>query len=235
MNVSLPNTSGVTVGTGGTLNAQGSIATAGDLTSSGTVSLFDGTINTLSVGGGLNLSGSNLNLELGNSGAVGTNDSISVAGAASISGSNTINLSVIAGQTVVASVGGTQYTLITAPSGGLGSGFTLGTTPAGFFQLSLTNSTSNAEVLTITGNPTPPIAYWTGLASTGNGDANNYWGFGAALATPQSNWSITSNGQNDPLQVPGSNTTSSSPPPTPRQAPLAHSRPRWTPAIRSTA
>ena len=194
----LPNTPGVTVASAAVLNAQGTITLGGTLAAtSATVDLrgaSDNTINTLSIGNGLSLSGSSLYLDVGTGGT----DRISATGAASISGTNTINLSVIAGQTVPTG----SYTLISA-TGGLGSGFTLGSTPAGFYNFSLAGSTATAETLTITGNSTPVgPTYWTGLGSAAQSDSSvNNWGDGSSFNT--SNWSTTSDGMTDPQQVPG--------------------------------
>ena len=187
-------TTNIGSGAGGTL-------TAG---AASVVSLGDGTANTFTLGGGITLSGSILNLELGNSGLTGTADRITANGAATISGSNVINLSLIPSQTVIPGT----YTLFSAASG-LGSGFTIGTKPTGFYTFDLSGSTATAEILSITGNAAiVGAAYWTGLASTTGAptDATNSWGYGSALITPKSNWSTTANGLTDPLQVPSSNT-----------------------------
>ena len=176
-----PGTGSLTVGTGGT------------------VSLQDNSINTLGIGSTLTLGGSNLNFDLGT--ASGSNDAINVGGAVTNSGS-TINLDALG--SIVS--GSSTYTLITAASG-LGSGFTLGTKPAGFNTYSLTSSTSTAEILNITATPTVVGAeYWTGAASRNNGDTANNFGFGATLATPASNYSTDRAGTIDPKQVPGATT-----------------------------
>jgi autotransporter-associated beta strand protein len=200
-NVGQLTSSPVTVTANGTLNAKGNAIIGSSLISSGSISLVDGSINTLTVGGGLSLNSSVLSFELG-SGA----DRITSTGAATIAGTNTINLSLVPGQT--ASAG--NYVLLSASSGltAGGGGFTIGTKPAGFFNFSLSQSTTTQEILTVAGNPTPSTAYWTGLASTTGSpsDPFGYWSYGSSFSTPKSNWSTTANGTSDPLQVPGSNT-----------------------------
>jgi autotransporter-associated beta strand protein len=193
--------SAVTVTSNGTLNAKGAARVGSSLISSGSLSLVDGSINTLTVGGGISLSSTTLDFELG-SGA----DRITTTGAATVAGTNTINLSQVPGQTVSAGT----YTLLSASTGFTagGAGFAIGTKPSGFFNFSLSTSTTTQEILTIAGNATPNTAYWSGVASrTGSpSDSFDYWGYGSSLSTAKSNWSTTSNGLSDPLQVPGSNT-----------------------------
>ena len=177
-------------------NAAGGTLTVG---TGGTTSLQDGTINTLGIGGALTLGGSNLNFDLGT--ASGSNDAINVGGAVTNSGS-TINLDALG--SIVS--GSSTYTLLTAASG-LGTGFTLGAEPAGFNQYSLASSTSTAEILSVTANPTVVgNEYFTGAASRNNGDAANNFGFGSGLATPASNFSTDRAGTVDPKQVPGATT-----------------------------
>ena len=170
----------------------------------GTVNLQDGTINTLGIGGGLTLASSNLNFDLGT--ASGSNDAINVGGAVTTGGTTTLNLDALG--SIVS--GTSSYTLISAAGGGLPggtTGFVLGTKPAGFNQYSLASSTSFAEILSITANPTVVGAeYWTGAASRNNGDTANNFGFGATLATPASNYSTDRAGTIDPKQVPGATT-----------------------------
>jgi fibronectin-binding autotransporter adhesin len=186
---------------GGTFVLTGTAGVAGGVISSSNLSLQDGAVNTASIGGTLVLNASALSFDLG----TGTADKLTVGGAASFNGTDAINLDLIAGQTITSG----NYTLMTT-GGGLtpgGSNFTLGTKPAGFNTYNFSNSTSTSLVLSITANAAVVGAdYWTGLASsTGSPtDANNYWGYGASLGTPMSNWSTTSNGLTDPLQVPGS-------------------------------
>ena len=189
----------VTVASGATLLAQGNatISGTGSVTSGGTTSLQDTTINTLTVGGGLNLNASTLNFDLG----TGTADEILAGGAATETGTNTINLDLLTGQTITSG----NYTLISDAAGGLGSGFALGTAPAGFNQYTLANSTSTAEILTINANPAAAIEYWTGAASRTISDAANNFSDSAGGFT-QSNFSTDKAGTVDALQVPESNT-----------------------------
>jgi fibronectin-binding autotransporter adhesin len=198
----LPNSS-VIISASGTLLARGNAGIGGSVSSSGAISLVDNLANTLSVSGGINLNSSSLSFELGNSGAIGTADQIAVGGAATLSGTNTINLVVPPGQSLVP--GATAYTLLSAASGlNTGGSFVLGTSPAGFDQFVLHNS-STAETVTITGNANPATAYWTGAASrnAGSPDNANLWGYGAHLSPMQSNWSTAANGMTDAVQVPG--------------------------------
>ena len=195
--------SAVTVGASGTLKVKGNanvgLTSAGSLASSGTLNLQDTAINTLTLGGALSLSDSLLSIDLGGNGVTGTVDQVISTGAATVAGTNTINLNLVTGQTITAG----SYTLITAP-GGLGSGgagFSIGTTPAGFYNYSLVASTPSAVVLTITGNATSPVAYWTGRGSALESDGANRWAGGGTVSV--SNWSNTVNGAADPLQVPG--------------------------------
>ena len=175
----LTTTSGVTIAPAATLNARGNSSTGGTLNSSGTIDLSDlaaGTLNTAA----LTLTNSAINIEF----AGGANDRINSTGAATVTGTNTINLSNASGAITAG-----NYTLITA-SGGLGSGFTIGAKPPGFFNFSLASSTPTAEILTISGNATPSIAYWTGLASRDGTapDASNKWGYGSTLAVAVAAW-----------------------------------------------
>lgn len=202
--------SSVGVSAGGTLLVKGSTSIGGggslSLAASGALDMRDTAINSLTIGGNLNLdSNAVMNLNLGSSN--GSNDSISVGGTVVPSGASTLN---IYGLGSLAS-GATNYTLISAPGGGLtagGSDFTLGVVPAGFNTYSLSTSTSTALKLTVNANATPGTAYWTGLASSAGSptDPSNNWGYGSGLAVQKSNWSTTANGLTDPLQVPGSTT-----------------------------
>ncbi len=56
-------------------------------------------------------------------------------------------------------------------------------------------------MVTVSGNPTPATAYWTGKASAALSDSANKWSNGGSIST--SNWSTTPNGLTDPQQVPG--------------------------------
>ncbi len=168
----------------------------GTLTSSGTVSLADTTVNTLTIGGGITLNAATLGLDIG----TGTIDLISAGGAATLAGTSTVNLSLLTGNALQSGT----YTFLSATGGISGSNFTLGTKPTGFYQFSFADSTSTAANLTISGNATPAIAYWTGLGSGSSGDSLNKWGSGSTVNV--SNWSTTADGLTDPLQVPGATT-----------------------------
>lgn len=193
-----------TIGSGGaTVTLAGGATTAAQ----GTLSLVDGTVNTLTLGGNLAVGsasgGSVLTFELGT--AAGSNDTIAVGGSVSETGITSINL------TQLGTLASGNYTLISTTGGGIvAADFQTSSKPAGFNSFSFSNSTSNALILTLQATPAPTTAYWTGLASsTGSpaesGNPNNAytWGYGSNLSTPQSNWSTTVNGLSDPKQVPG--------------------------------
>ena len=190
---------GATTVNGGTLafGNTGNIASSTGLTvaSGAGVRLSSSGINTVNVGGPLTLTSSTLSFDVGNAAA----DRLTVAGAASINGTNTINLTGLTG------ISAGNYTLISA-TGGLGSGFVLGSTPSIFGSFSLAGSTATAEVLTVTANPAANTEYWTGKASTTLGDTAPYkWSTGSTVGTV-SNWSTDAAGTVDALQVPLSNT-----------------------------
>jgi fibronectin-binding autotransporter adhesin len=187
------------------VNASGALAINGALTlAGGTLNLQGaGALDTITASGALTLSGTNVyDIKLNNTVGNGV-DELIFGAAASLAGTTTINLSNIG------TVTSGNYTLISDSHGGINSAnFALGTEPAaGFNHFSFTGSTSTVLNLDISANATPTTAYWTGAASTTGGDSNNNWAYGASLGTPKSNWSSTSNGLTDPLQVPGSTTT----------------------------
>src|SRR5208282_1095461 len=162
------------------------------------IDLRDGSINTFTVNGNLTLgssgAGSALDFEIGSSGV----DTISAAGIA-LSGTSTINLTSLGSYP-----SGTSFPVVTVSSGTLNaSQFQLGAHPAaGFSSFQLGPSAgNNALVLTISTNPTPSTAYWTGKGSALTSDTANYWGSGGAVGV--SNWGQNPDGSNDPLQVPG--------------------------------
>jgi len=159
---------------------------------SGTLDLRDASINSLSIGGNLTLNNSAIDLDLSNTGATGTCDSLVVHGAASPTGTTTINLNLLG--TLVAG----NYTIISA-TGGLGSGFTIGTTPAGRNSFALSSSSATAEVLTVSTAAAQPSVYWTGSASNAGSDTANLWAFGTTLI----NWSTDPAGSTPATQVPG--------------------------------
>ena len=176
-----------------------SIASGGSLGIAGGASLDlrDGLVNTLTVNGNLSLGtgaqGSNVYLELG----TGTTDLVNVTGAASLTGTSAVNISLANGASIVYG----SYDLITATNGLAVGNFTVGSKPAGFNSYTLSTPTSGALVVSITGNPTPATAYWTGAASTTLADSANQWGIGSTIST--SNWSTTPDGLTDPQQAPG--------------------------------
>ncbi len=194
---SLPSTSGVTVGPGATLAAQGgaSIGSGLTLAAGANLNLSDGSATTFfTVNGSLGLNqGSNIAVELSN----GNADQLNVTGVASSAGTSTVNISTNGNSPIVFG----PYNLITAASGLAVGNFTLGSKPAGFNSYTLSTPTDGALVLSITGNPTPATAYWTGAASSALADSTNQWGVGSTIST--SNWSTTPDGLTDPQQVPG--------------------------------
>ena len=131
--------------------------------------------------------------ELGNSLA----DLMNVTGSVSLAGTSTVNISVANGTSIVPG----SYDLITAASGLAAGNFTLGSKPAGFNSYTLSTPNPGALVVTVTGNPFPATAYWTGKASAALSDSANKWSNGGSIST--SNWSTTPNGLTDPQQVPG--------------------------------
>ena len=140
-----------------------------------------------------------LNLEVGSL----TADRIAVSGAASVSGTTTINIGAAPGQNL--SNGG-SYTILTASGGLSAANFKVGAKPGslGFYSFGVSAPTSDALVISVSGNPAPAVVYWTGKASTTLGDAANNWGSGPSINA--SNWSTDAAGANDPLQLPDSNT-----------------------------
>ena len=154
-----------------------------------TLSLNDGTINTLSLSGGLSLVGSSA---IGMDIEQGANDQIAATGAASLSGTSTINL------TAIGAISSGTYGLITAGSGLSASNFTVGSRPGGFFQYNLSAPSGTELVLTVSGNATPSTAYWTGSASRAGGNAANNWNFGST----SSNWSLDSGARPTPCRSP---------------------------------
>ncbi len=205
---SLGNTA-VTVSGTNTLLVKGSTGIGSPGTGSLTLgtgsiaSLQDNTINTLGIGGALNLNASALNFDLGTTS--GSNDLFNVGGAVNATGTTTLNLKALG----AIQAGTSTYTLITAASGlGAAGEFALGAEPAGFNTYSLASSTATQEILSITANATVNgTEYWTGAASRTIGDTTvNNFGDGTTLATPQSNFSTNKAGTVDPKQVPGATT-----------------------------
>jgi autotransporter-associated beta strand protein len=186
-------------GSGASITSNGGTTTA----TQGTISLVDGTINTLTLNGNLSLgtgsNGSILSFEITGNGTAYSSDQLAVNGTATENGVNIINVKELTGATIT--VG--NYTLITASSGNLSGGFTLGTTPGGGYSYTLANSNADDEILTI-GQYTGPsgAVYWTGNASTINSDLPNNWG-NTANSGNTTNWSTDLPGHNDPGEVPG--------------------------------
>jgi autotransporter-associated beta strand protein len=199
---------GLTSVTGGSLIFKGNAAVGGPVASSSTISLQDLGINTVAVGGNLQLANDTLKFDLGNS--AGSNDQITSVGLANLDPNNpsTIALDLIPGATLASG----NYTLITASGGLFQAGgtsgdayFNLGSKPAGFNSYSLSQSTSTAVILTVNATAFASLEYWTGRASaTGSPtDPFNKWGYGSALSVQQSNWSTNQAGTQQYLQVPG--------------------------------
>jgi fibronectin-binding autotransporter adhesin len=187
----------------GNTSIGGSLSVAGggglDLRDGLASNLTNFTVNgNLAVGSGG--TGSNLFFEIGSNFGNPINDLLNVTGSAALSGTSTINLSSVAGSSPTIGT----YTLIQATGGLSASNFAVATGPTlkGFDSYSLFATTPTDVILTVTGNPTPTIAYWTGKASTALADSANQWAAGNTSAG--SNWSTDAAGQNDALQVPGS-------------------------------
>jgi fibronectin-binding autotransporter adhesin len=195
---SIASTSAVSVAPGAVLGTHytgtaGSASIAGAVSlNGGTLSMLDGATGTLNLNGGLTFSSNAaLSLELGAAGSPGTSDVVSLGsvGILNVSAPTPINFATLAG------FGPGTYTLLTFGSGdasGLGN-FAVGTHPNGF-QFALGNS-STSEFVTVTGNATPPVAYWTGAQ-----DAN----WNTITAGSKTNFSNDAQGLADTGQVPGS-------------------------------
>ncbi len=201
----LPSTSGVTIGPGAGFGAQGAASIGSGsspanlaLGAGASLNLSDGSATTIfTVNGNLSLGGGGQGTTVGVQVGNGSADLMSVTGSASVSGTSTVNVSTAPLTSFVPG----SYDIITATSGLAIGNFTLGSKPVGFNTYSLSTPTAGALVVTVTGNPTPATAYWTGAASRGLSDAANQWSNGGSIST--SNWSTTPNGLTDPLQVPG--------------------------------
>jgi autotransporter-associated beta strand protein len=151
-----------------------------NLGSGSTLSLVDGAIGSLTVNGGVTIGGSSgsaaLDFEIDT--ATATSDRITVTGGALNfgSGGGVIDLTDIGATTVPAS--GTELTLLTDTSG-LGTAATSLTLGHGSilidgqsFILSLANSTSTTEVVTLTQGS--PSYYWTGDTSASWNSITNF-------------------------------------------------------------
>ncbi|MBL9090568.1 MAG: autotransporter-associated beta strand repeat-containing protein, partial [Planctomycetaceae bacterium] len=204
-------TSGLTLSTGGvvgtsvnvllgTLTTQGNytIGTTGsptlNVSSGGILSLIDGVANTLTINSAtvgatvLNLAaGSTLNLEVG---AAADRIDLGLGLAASLAGTVTIN------PVLYGPLSTQDFTLISAPGGGLTSGgFVLSNSSLGGASLGLT-ITDDAVVLNVFNPNTPTAAYFRGnIDSRWNGFS------GAAL-----NWTSDAAGSSPTTAIPGSTT-----------------------------
>ena len=127
----------------------------------------------------------------------GLADQLNVNGAVSSAGTSTVNISANGASSIVFGT----YNLVTAASGLAASSFTLGSKPVGLNSYTLSTPNPGSLVVTVTGNPTPATAYWTGKASAALADSANQWSNGSSISI--SNWSTTPDGLSDPLQVPG--------------------------------
>jgi len=166
------STGAVAVNGGGTLGGIGTIGGAVTLASGtsastrGTINLQDGAIGTLTLNNGLTIGSggtSNLMFDLGGS----LYDQLDVtAGNITETGTGVISVDALSALTLTSGSG--NYILITGTNG-LGNGhFTLAsstlTVGATTYTLSLANSTSTQEILTVTGSVAgnPASAFWTG-------------------------------------------------------------------------
>ena len=184
----------VNIGPNGTLTASGAASIGGNVTTTGAgaaINLQGGGSGVLSIAGNLNLAASSvLGFQLGST--AGASDLIDVAGSvSSAAGHEVVNLatpSLVSG----------SYTLLTAAAGGLtagGTDFTLGSLPNARGSFALNNSTTGALVLSVTANPTPAAAYWSGAIG-----GNFNWNGGSGS---QTNWATDSSGGTDTGQIPG--------------------------------
>jgi len=151
------STATVTVQSGGALGGKGTINRDVSVAGGGAFDLRDGGVGTLSLTGTVGLANasqsSNLFFDLGST--LGSNDLLSITGTPMINaGGAVINLNALG-----SSLASGNYTLITA-AGGLGtSAFSLAsntlTVGSKSYSLSLANSTSGAEILTVSAVPEP--------------------------------------------------------------------------------
>ena len=168
------------------------------LASGTALDLVDGAYNTMSYTGAGTLSGANLYLNLGASGAAAGSDKVTFGGAVTLTGTNKYVFSPL-GPSLDTTPG--AYTLMTAGSGLNGSALTLlnATVVAGNTVYALVlNNTGTASILTATAlGSTPATAYWAG-----DRDANWDTSDGMGLAT---NWRDAPGGGIVTL-TPGTNT-----------------------------
>ena len=169
--------------TGGTLTIKGG-NTGGTPLGRGTLSLVDGTANTLTLANntagattftiGSNTNGNNsiLNLEVG-----ATADQISLAASAKISIGTSTTANVV-NLTGLGNLSGTTQTLINSPGGitaGAFTNFSLGTTSGNFggYTVALSTAVANKLNLTETANAAAANAFWKG---TNDGVWNTFSG-----------------------------------------------------------
>ena len=160
----------VTVGGSGTLSGTGTIAGAVTLSTTGSqIDLRNGSVGTLSIGGGLTLhTGNVLSFDLGTT--AGSSDRIALTGGTytfTDPGTASVNIQTLG----AVSLG--NYDLITGAAGMDATKFTLTSSFIGGRAATLNSSSGNALTLVLSVATGDATAYWKGGAS-GNWDATNF-------------------------------------------------------------
>ena len=160
----------VTVGGSGTLSGTGTIAGSVTLSTTGSqIDLRNGSVGTLSIGGGLTLhTGNVLSFDLGTT--AGSSDRIALTGGTytfTDPGTASVNIQTLG----AASLG--NYDLITGAAGMDATKFTLTSNFIGGRAATLNSSSGNALTLVLTVAAGDATAYWKGGAS-GNWDSTNF-------------------------------------------------------------
>ncbi|MGC4130117.1 MAG: autotransporter domain-containing protein [Bergeyella sp.] len=163
----------VTVESSATLSGTGTIGGLVTVASGGAINLEDSAIGTLTLGGGLTLTGgSSLYFDLGTTS--GSVDTIAVSGTYTYSGSGTITVTI--NPLDSDSVASGSYTLISGASGIDATNFTLASTSIGTdgYTATLVSSTGTSLVLVLTAASGEDTAYWTGDEGTSTWTVSNF-------------------------------------------------------------
>ena len=149
----LSGTSAITVNSGGTLAGTGTSSGPVTVAGGGAIAPENAGTGTLTISGLLTLNnGSVLNMQLG---GTATSDQITLAGALAASGTTTVNLTALSG------FGAGTYPLITDSATINAANFTVGTCPSGYGAvLSASSGTLSVTIVTPPGAP-------TGVTATG--------------------------------------------------------------------
>ena len=155
----------------GTGTVSGTVTTGSAATEFSAISLANGSIGSMRIGGGLVLQNkNNLLFDLG-SGAVGT-DRIIVSGLVSATNA-TVGLNQIGGVKAASTPG--TYTLVQSGSAMPSSGFRLATTKAFGQNYSLVASGTTLSAITSAGTAGPAAAFWSGASNATWSTASNNW------------------------------------------------------------